>query len=246
MIRKTKKRLALCSGLFLFLVLPSHARGYEEITVHKGGTIRGFVRVQGSLSESPAPEILKFKKICKNVPNERLVVGPDRGVRYAVVVLEGITKGKPVEREAVNELNNVNCRFVPHVQAASVGQWLVIKNSDPILHAAHAYFENGQPQFNIGLFPGRVRRKPLISPGIVNILCEIHPWMKAFVVVTEHPYHGVTDIFGEYEIRDVPQGSYLLKVWHETLGTQEKQVEVKSGSVSEVEFILSFTQGVKR
>jgi hypothetical protein len=70
--------------------------------------------------------------------------------------------------------------------------------------------------------------------------------MKAFVVVTEHPYHGVTDIFGEYMIRDVPQGSYQLKVWHETLGTKEKQVDVKSGSVSEVEFILSFTQGAKK
>ncbi|MFQ5917618.1 MAG: hypothetical protein ACE5I0_07400, partial [Candidatus Binatia bacterium] len=160
------------------------------MTVQKGGTIRGFVRVQGRLPESPPPKILKFKKVCENVPNERLVVGPDRGVRYAVVVLEGITKGKSVEREVVNELDNVNCRFVPHVQAASVGQWLVIKNSDPILHAAHAYFENGQPQFNVGLFPGKVRRKPLISPGIVKIICEVHPWMKAFVVVTEHPYHG--------------------------------------------------------
>ncbi|MFQ5540539.1 MAG: hypothetical protein ACE5FB_09045 [Candidatus Binatia bacterium] len=246
MISKTPREVALWSGLLALLLFPLHVRGYEEVAVTNGGTIRGFVRVQGRLPESPPPKILKFKKICENVSNERLVVGPDRGVRYAVVVLEGITKGKPVEREVVNELDNVNCRFVPHVQAASVGQWLVIKNSDPILHAAHAFFEDGQPQFNVGLFPGKVRRKPLIGPGIVKVLCEVHPWMKAFVFVTEHPYHGVTDIFGEYEIRDVPQGSYLLKVWHETLGTQEKQVEVKSGTVSEVEFILSLSQAVKK
>ena len=50
-------------------------------------------------------------------------------------LLEGITKGNAVEREAINELDNVKCRFVPHVQAASVGQWLVIKNSDRILFA---------------------------------------------------------------------------------------------------------------
>ncbi len=70
--------------------------------------------------------------------------------------------------------------------------------------------------------------------------------MSAFVVVTEHPYHSVTDIFGEHEIRDVPPGTYRLKVWHETLGTQEKRGEVKSGSVSEVGFILSTTQGAKK
>jgi hypothetical protein len=155
MVNRTKKGLVICSGLFFLFFLSPDARGYEEMTVQKGGTIRGFVKIQGKLPESPPPEILKFKKVCKNVSNERLVVGPDRGVRYAVVVLEGITKGKPVEREVVNELNNVNCRFAPHVQAASVGQWLVIKNSDPILHTAHAYFENEQPQFNVGLFPGK-------------------------------------------------------------------------------------------
>ncbi len=161
------------------------------------------------------------------------------------MVLQGITKGRAVEREAVNELDNVNCRFVPHVQTASVGQWLVIKNSDPILHAAHATFEGGQPQFNVGLFPGKVRRKPLISPGVVKVRCEVHSWMRAFVVVTEHPYHSVTDIFGEYEIRDVPPGTYRLKMWHESLGTQVKEVQVKGGEIIKADFSISSTRGVK-
>ncbi len=239
-------KLVICSGIFLLLVFPAYTRGYEEITVRNGGTIRGFVKVHGQFSKLKAPEVFKFKEVCKNVPNEELVIGRDRGVRYAVVVLQGITKGKAVEREAVNELDNANCRFVPHVQAASVGQWLVIKNSDPILHAAHAYFEGGQPQFNIGLFPGKVRRKPLISPGVVKVRCEVHPWMRAFVVVTEHPYHGVTDIFGEYEIRDVPPGTYRLKIWHEILGTQVKEVHVKGGEISKADFSISSTRGVKK
>ncbi len=57
--------------------------------------------------------------------------GHSRGLRYAVVTLEGVATGKAVEREAVHELDNLGCRFSPHVQAASVGQWLVIKNNDP-------------------------------------------------------------------------------------------------------------------
>ena len=246
MISEAKKKLIICSGILLLLILPAYARGYEETAVPNGGTIRGFVKVHGQLSRLKAPEVFKFKEVCKTVPNEELVIGRDRGVRYAVVVLEGMTKGKAVEREAVNELDNVNCRFVPYVQTASVGQWLVMKNSDPILHIAHAYFEDGQPQFNVALPPGKTVRKPLVSPGLVRIICEVrHTWMTAYVMVTEHPYHSVTDIFGEYEIRDVPPGTYRLKMWHESLGTQVKEVQVKGGEIIKADFSISSTRGVK-
>jgi hypothetical protein len=81
---------------------------------------------------------------------------------------------------------------------------------------------------------------------MVKIVCEVHPWMSAYIHVTEHPYHAVTDIYGEYEIRDVPPGSYRLKVWHESLGVQERQVEVKGGTPSRVDFTLSSPSGAKR
>ena len=246
MISNTKKRLGLWLGFLLPLLFPSSAQGYEEMMVNHGGTVSGFVKVQGKIPSLPSLKVLKAKEVCKNVPNESLVVGPDHGLRYAVVTLEGITKGKAVERETVHELNNLKCRFVPHVQAASVGQFLVMKNDDPILHTAHAFFQDGQPQFNVGLYPGRISRKPLVSPGVVKILCEVHPWMISYVVVTEHPYHAVTDYYGEYEIRDVPPGTYRLKVWHESLGTEEKQVVVKGGATSKVDFILSLSQGAKK
>jgi len=233
-------------GFFCVLFLPALAKGYEEVTVTNGGTIRGLVKAQGKLPKLPPLEVSKFKEVCKNVPNESLIVGSGQGVRYAVVTLERVTKGRAVEREALHELDNLGCRFVPHVQAASIGQFLLIKNSDPILHTAHAYFPNGQPHFNVGLYPGKVSRKPLVSPGVVKIVCEVHPWMSAYIVVTEHPYHAVTDIYGEYEIRDVPPGTYQLKVWHETLGTQEKQVEVKGGAISKVDFTFAAPAGAKK
>lgn len=246
MISKTKDKIAFWLGIWAFLFFPFKVEGYEEIAVKGEGTIRGIVKVQGKPSRLLPLEILKFKEVCQNVPNESLVVGPSRGVRYAVVTLDGITRGKAVEREAVHEMDNLRCRFVPHVLAASVGQFLLLKNADPILHTAHVFFHDGQPDFNAGLYPGRVSRKPLVSPGIVKILCEVHPWMTAYVVVTEHPYHAVTDIYGEYEIRDVPPGTYRLKVWHERLGTQEKEVEVKAGKTSTVGFILSVSGEVKK
>ena len=230
-------------GLFF---LPHPVLAYEEVAVTNGGTIAGTVKFSGKAPKLPALDITKFKEVCQNVPNETLVIGPGQGVRYAVVTLEGITKGQPVEREVVHELDNVKCRFAPHVVAASVGQFILFKNSDPILHTAHALFKNNQPQFNIGLYPGRVSRKPLLNAGVVKIVCEVHPWMSAYVVITEHPYHAVTDAYGDYEIRDVPPGKYRLKIWHESLGAQEKPVEVKAAARSQADFSLSAPTGVKK
>jgi len=230
----------------LFLLLPCKLFAYDEITVKDGATIRGTVKVEGKLPKLPPLQITKYKEVCKDVPNESLIVGPRQGLRYAVITLEGITKGKAVERETVHELDNVKCRFSPHVQAASVGQFVLLKNSDPILHTAHAVFANEQPQFNVGLYPGRVSRKPLVAAGVVKIRCEVHPWMSAYIIVTEHPYHAISDIYGEYELSDVPPGVYQLKVWHESLGTQERRIEVKPAATQHIDFTFTPSPGVKK
>jgi plastocyanin len=246
MKRKTKAAWSLWLGALYVVTFSSTARAYEEIPVSNGATIRGNVKVEGKLPKPPPLQVTKFKEVCRDVPNETLLIGPGQGVRYAVVTLEGITKGKAVEKEAIHELDNLGCRFVPHVLASSVGQFVVFKNSDPILHTAHALFTSGQPQFNVGLYPGRVSRKPLVTPGVVKIICEVHPWMSAYIVVTDHPYYSVTDVYGEYLISDIPAGSYQLKVWHETLGAEEKPVEVKAGGSHNVDFVFSPKPGVKK
>lgn len=230
----------------LLLLFPSISFAYEEIAVSNGGTIKGIVKLDGALPNRPPPAITKFKEFCKDVPNETVVLGPARGLRYAVVSLEGLSRGRPLEREVLHEIDNVKCRFAPRVLAAEVGQFVVFKNSDPILHTAHALFQDGQPQFNVGLYPGRISRKPLTTPGIVQIICEVHPWMSAYIAISDHPYHAVTDVYGEYLIQDVPPGVYRLKLWHETLGTQEKKVEVKAASVTEINFTVAEKTGGKK
>jgi plastocyanin len=246
MKNKQKNLTSLGLAVLVFAMFPRMLHSYEEIIVKDGATIRGAVKVEGTLPKLPSLQITKYKEICKDVPNESLSVGPGQGVRYAVVTLEGVTKGKAVEKETVHELDNIKCRFSPHVQAASVGQFVLVKNSDPILHTAHAVFTNDQPQFNVGLYPGRTSRKPLIAAGLVKIRCEVHPWMAAYIMVTEHPYHAVSDIYGEYDLSDVPPGVYQLKVWHESLGTQEKRIEVKPAGTQKVDFTFTASAGVKK
>jgi plastocyanin len=245
-----KNKIILLTGCSLAVLLcaarPRALYAYDEIAVKDGAIIRGMVKVEGKLPKLAPLQVTKYKDVCKDVPNESLVLGPGQGLRYAVITLEGISKGKAVEKETFHELDNLRCRYMPHVSAASVGQFVVLKNSDPILHTAHASFSGEQPQFNVGLYPGRVSRKPLITAGVVKIRCEVHPWMAAYIVVTDHPYHAISDIYGEYEITDVPAGVYQLKVWHESLGTQEKRIEVKPAATQKADFTFTPSLGVKK
>lgn len=245
MENKSQKMGGLGWVIFCLFFYPVTVGAYEGVTVSNGGTIKGVVQFQGEIPQIQSLPVFKFKEVCRDVPDESLVVGLDFGLRYAVVTLEGIAKGEKVDRGSFHELDNRGCRFVPHVLAASVGQQLVVKNSDPILHAVHVFFNNKQPEFNLGLYPGKVRKKPLASSGVAKVLCEVHPWMIAYIVVTDHPYHAVTDIFGEYELRNVPPGTYRLKVWHESLGIQVKEVVVKGKAVSKVSFLYRSGQGGK-
>jgi hypothetical protein len=233
----------LCAVVLSLAAQPS-ALGADVPSSSRAGVIAGFIRIAGEIPKPSHPEITKSKDVCKDVPDETLVIGPGNGVRYAVVTLKGAPTGAAAEgADATSELDNAGCRFVPHVQVMGVDQFLLLKNTDPILHTAHALFHGGQPQFNVGLYPGRAVRKPMVAPGVVKIICEVHPWMSAYVVVTDQPYHAVTDVYGEYQIRDVPPGTYQLEVWHELLGTRVQKVEVKAGETSKVDFTLSSSQG---
>lgn len=207
-----------------------------------GGTIAGVVRIAGELPKIPPLAIVRDNDVCSSVPNESLVVGADRGVQYGVLTLEGSggkASSSPEDQrttDVVYRLDNSGCRFVPHVLAIQVDHYVEFTNSDPLLHAVHALFAGGQPQFNLGLYPGRIIRKPIVTPGVVKVICEVHPWMSAYIVATKQAYYAVTDIHGRYEIPDVPPGVYRLKLWHERLGSQERDVRVTSGTTEEADF----------
>ena len=200
------------------------------------GTLAGTVRLAGPPPARPPLPVYKSHQVCgDSVPDERLVVGPGGGLRYAVVTVEGVRGGKKPEREATIVLDNRACRFQPHVQAAEVGQWLDIRNSDPILHNADARLGK-DTLFNVALPPDRHVRKPLARAGLVAFTCDVrHTWMSAFIAVAEHPYHTVTDAEGAYEIRDLPPGTYTVRVWHEELGTQERPVTITAGETATLE-----------
>jgi len=212
---------------------------YRTIAVPNGGGVAGHVRVVGEVPTLPPQVVDKQHAQCgETVKDERVLVGAGGALRNVVVTLNDVTAGKAVARDQPVRLDNTKCTFVPHVLSASLGQTLEIRNTDTFLHDAHAWLGT-RTLFNVALPKGRTVRKPLEDAGLVQINCNVHhAWMHAYLYVAEHPYHAVTGADGGFSIDGIPPGTYTVHVWHELLGSADRQVTVESGKTTALDLEL--------
>ena len=211
-----RRLFAMTIAMTLVTVTTPARAAYEEAAVQDGGTLSGVVRFAGTPPKLEPLPVSKNREVCgEQKPSEAFVVGPDRGVRGSVVLIEGIAKGKKTTGEVL--LDNHRCLFVSHVSALAVGEKARVKNSDGILHNTHGFL--GKPTvFNLAL-PNKDQlvdiTRRLTKPGVVRVLCDAHPHMFAWLIVHDSPYVTVTDDKGAFRIADVPPGTYKVTMWHE-------------------------------
>ena len=137
-------------------------------------------------------------------------------------------------------LDQRQCRYSPRVFGIRVGQPLVIRNSDPLLHNVRAGGQFNQP-FNVGQPQGGMSftRVFATSEVMVPIKCDVHAWMRASAGVVDHPFFGVTDGAGRVSIAGLPPGTYTVEAWHDTLGTTTQQVTVGAKETTDVTFTFT-------
>ena len=203
------------------------------------GTITGVITLDGKAPElKPIPVAAenKDRPICGGeIPNERLILGPGNVVQNAVVSLAKVP-GAPKPANRTLKLDNSHCRFVPHVQAATVGSSLKITSQDGILHSAMGLLTN---TFNLAVSnPDQVVVTPLRKAGWVPIKCSVHTWMEAHIWVFPHDFFAVTGKDGKFRLTGVPPGKYELVVWQEALADYKREVTVEAGKTAEVSVAL--------
>jgi plastocyanin len=227
-----KRLVMLCgTGLLVGGAVGSVWAAYQGGAVAEKGSISGAVKFAGQPPAAKPIQVNKDQATCgKSQPAEALITGGDKSVKNAVVRVTNITKGKPLDAAAKVVLDQVKCRFVPHIVMVPVGATLEIKNSDPITHNVHTFSIENDP-----INKAQPKTLPIIptkftAGEIIKTQCDIHKWMGSWIVAADHPYHAITDEKGQFKLTDVPPGTYQMEIWHETLGKVTKEVTVKANA----------------
>ena len=228
------RRFPLLAMLAVFVAAALTLGAYQPAFA-AGGGISGDVVFKGAVPAPKKLKVTKDKRRCDKSPkfDESLQV-KDGKLKNVVVYIADVKGGKKLEKKGVT-LDQNGCVYQPHVLAVAAGADVTILNPDKVLHNIHTYskinkpMNRAQPKFKKKL------KVKFDKPEIMEVKCDVHGWMGGWIFVAGNPYYSVTGADGAFNITDLPDGKYKVEIWHEKLGTQTKEVEVKAGETAKLD-----------
>jgi plastocyanin len=218
----------------------------SAVDPNTAGNVTGTIKLEGA---APKPEGIKMNAdpVCvregKATTTEFFVAGPGGELQNVFVyVKDGLGNRTFQAPTAPVVLDQKGCHYIPHVFGIQVGQPFEVVNSDPTLHNIHALPKSNQ-EFNTGQPIQGMRYKHMFTAKevMVPFKCDVHGWMNAYVGVLDHPYFATTDNGGKFELKGLPPGKYTIEAWHEKLGAQTQDVEIKEKETKDVAFTFKMT-----
>lgn len=175
------------------------------------------------------------------------IAAAPKGLSDAIVWIADARAGKDFPVEKWIELSSRHCELDPRVEATVAGATVNVFNDDRLLHRL-VFTRLGtydtltvMPFFDVGqvVADDRIAREP----GIVEVRCAIHPWMRGFIAVFDQPYYDVTNDAGTFKIDSLPPGSYTVTVWHAGADTPvSRQVQVAAGAPTRVNLAIGIAK----
>lgn len=180
-----------------------------------------------------------------------------KGLRSSANILVYLTKAPTFSSDlsgAKVVMDQRNLTFFPHVLPVLVGTTIHFPNNDKVDH--NVFSLSRTKKFSLGSYkPGEIKTVVFDKPGIVELRCDVHAEMAAYILVMKNPYWARTDEKGRFEIpdlddlktlgvsgiEDLPPGKYFLKTWHEKLKSRRTTVTVEKDG--EVDIQLDLTRG---
>ena len=201
--------------------------------IARAGTIKGSVRYSGAAVEQKKIAVTIDQYLCgKEKTAGNLLLSPNNGIHNAVVSLQGVPAGaKWPANPAPVKMDQIKCDFIPRVVIVPAGSTVEFLNSDRLMHNVRSGGKENPP-FNRAQPHARTIAIGFKHPEVLRVDCDLHSWMRGWVVVAEHPFYTVTNDAGEFVLENVPPGKYTLQVWQETLGTTTQEVTVSGDSTS--------------
>lgn len=207
------------------------------------GTIRGVVSFEGA---PPSDRELGITETaCRSVhdspPKMGKVLVADGKLQNVFVYIASGLDGyafAPPDTEVV--VNQHGCIYEPLVVGVQVGQKLTFVNGDPVLHNIHTVpEENDGANFAMPSQGMRVSKTFDVPEIMVPTKCDVHPWMRAYIGVVDHPHFAVTGADGAFELKGVPPGDYTVGIWHEQYGVQSVKVTLPPSGEAAADFTVT-------
>lgn len=228
---------------------PDGVPGGRPVATPAASGAKGGVKLSGRVVfDGPPPErrVVNMSKEAKCIElhgdkpvlDEDVIISDKGGVKNAFVyVRRGAPKVEYPMPEKPAALDQKGCMYRPRVQGMRVGQRLLVGNGDPVTHNVRSFPLKSRP-FNFGQPPGTEPRERIFDAPEreIEVQCDIHPWMHAYLFVMEHPFYAVSGDDGTYTIDGLPPGEYTLAIWHEKFGRQQQTVTVGDSPLADVNF----------
>jgi hypothetical protein len=207
---------------------------YREIAVAAPGRITGSVEFKGTFPADSTIRPAAEQAGCGPAIVDRQVQHVGAKVAGVAVWLTDIRQGKarPIERRF--ELVNEDCLLDPRLQIVQAHGTLNIISDDVAMHrnriinvgtgkttAIAPFNDNGQ------VIPFD---KLFTVPAELEVLCDLHPWSHAWIVVLDHPYYALTSKSGDFTLDGIPPGTYHLRAWHPALGRADQTITISGGA----------------
>ena len=164
-------------------------------------------------------------------PKHNLTPSPIKEWERVVVYLE--SEKAPAAPKLTATLNQSGQKFDPEMLVVPVGSTVSFPNSDPIFH--NVFSLSKTRQFDLGNYPsGKTRTITFDKPGVVQVLCHLHPDMNATIMVVPNAWFTRPDDHGAFAFSGLPAGAYQVVVWHKSAGLFKQRIQVSQGTVAKI------------